>query len=365
MLRRFSEAGRAGFYLLVTFGVLAAVTLTIDLFGKPLILQAYAQRFSFLPGQYFGEKVRSVRDDPANTCIIIGDSKAREGFDPSLLEQVSGTRIVNAGTTGGNNEVIEIQTAIMRRFDVRPKCIVVAISRWMMFRNGSPDLIGEEYIGLLGWSEVARLAAHPFLSKAGPRLVFSLTMPLRAQARQLNRILRVALFDLRARTLGTLPKQSIELYENELTSVGDFKYDGIAPILKTHRDKLIDQTKPWYNPRRYGGRQQELSLRYALDEMLRLSDRVVLVDMPSTMVLDPASRLGEPYLKRVLGDYVGQLELIDCSALRNEDLFVDEGHLTSEGRRIFTEEVGNLLRSRTSIGQLTAHCRVGPLEPII
>lgn len=357
------NAAKAVVYLASFFGILLITAAACSWLMRPWTLDIYSQRFSFLPGQWFGEKIARTIPRQQDTCLIIGVSNTREGFDPAIMQASSATQFINAGTTGGNNEVLEIQTAILKRFNVRPKCIVAGISMWMMFRQGSPPLVAEEYIGLIGWPEVMGFSNRPLFSKEGIRIALALGLPLKAQSRQLNRIIRAALHQLRGAVLGSLPLSRYELFPEELKPSNDYLYFGMAPWLAAKRDQIIKDREPWYQPSLYGDPQQDTSFRRALDNMLQLTDRVVLIHMPTTYIFDAASKWGAPHVRRVIDSYSDRIQTIDCSNMRDESLFVDEGHLTEKGREILSKEVASLLMTTvtgTANGVATL-CIVGRL----
>lgn len=328
--------------------------------AKPLLLSAYETRFSFVPGHWFGQRVADLARQSSEACIIIGASNAREGFEPIVLGQaVSGTRFVNAATTGGNNEVLEVQSAILERYGIRPKCAVVGASSWTMFRDGSPSITSEEYLGLLEWTDVLNISSRPLLTREGPWIAAGLLLPLKAQARQLNRLVRWNIHNLRNATISKLPISNMESFPDELKPADDYLYLDTPPHLFADWEKLVDASAPWYPASRYGGALQDQSFRKTLDRLISLSERVVVVVTPQTEILSPAVASGSPYFWALMKEYAGRIDIIDCSTLDAPKLFVDEGHLTAEGRNIMSGEVGAILAESLS-GAKSApptHCR--------
>ena len=270
------------------------------------------------------------------------------------------THIVNLATTGGNNEVLEIQSAVLKHNGIAPRCVIAGVSTWTMHRDGSPSITAQEYLGLLEWNNVLGLTSRPLLSREGPRIATNLVLPLRSQARQLNRVARSFIRTARARTIGPLPVGGFETYPDELKPADEFLYQDSAAHLMKDWDRLVQQSRPYYPASRYGGRLQEMSLRTTLDRLLSISPDVVLVITPQTPILEPASRSGAPHFWRVLNSYNGRITVIDCSGFRDLSLFIDEGHLNSRGRLLMSAEFGHMLRSllRGETPASAQHCSV-------
>ena len=68
--------------------VLAAlVTATVAfLVDYAFLLGAYEKRFAFRPAGWFAERLATT-EDPEKSCLIMGASTARQGFDPLVLER--------------------------------------------------------------------------------------------------------------------------------------------------------------------------------------------------------------------------------------------------------------------------------------
>jgi hypothetical protein len=361
------DASRAATMLIVATAVCSVFAAGIRIVAQEPLLQAYAARFQFVPGQWFAKSVIDLRRQSSNSCVILGASNGREGFDPAILARnARGLAFVNAATTGGNNEVVDIQSAILERQDIRPNCAIVAFSKWTMFRDGSPDLAAEEYLALLDWGDVVSLASRPLLTRKGVHVAASLVLPLRNHARQLNILVRVGIRQIRERWLGPLPESRYEYYENELRPGDTYHYQRTTPHLMHDWDRLVARSRPFYPASRYGGKQQEAAMRNSLDRLLRItSGRVAIVVTPQTPILDPASRSAEPYFDRVLKEYAGRVAVIDCTALRDLALFVDEGHLNVRGRAVLSTEVGQVVAGGALSGRRleSAHCKVSPSRP--
>jgi hypothetical protein len=350
--------------VVVSLLVLGTATATIQLAAAPLLLHAYSHRFSFIPGLWFGEHIAALAKDPEHSCAIIGQSNSREAFDPQLFDRAApGTRFINAATTGGNNEVFEVQADILRHYQLHPRCVIIGVTLWTMYRDGSPPLAGGEYLGLLGWGDLLGLASHPLATREGPRIFAEQMLPLRTVALQLNRVLRAAVRDERAHLVSALPPSRYEGYPGELEPAGDYYYLNTPPQLSGHWAELVRQRRPWYASSRYGGPTQTRSMRNTLDELLSLTPHVFVVLTPQTAILDPASRQGAPYMRRVLANYAGRITTIDCSQLRNTRLFVDDGHLDGEGRAIFSQQVSAIIAAVLSgrTPPVEPNCAVGAL----
>jgi hypothetical protein len=361
------DATRAATMLIFAIAVCAVFAAGIRTVARKPLLNAYATRFQFVPGQWFAKSVIDLKRQSSNTCVILGASNGREGFDPAILARnAPGLVFVNAATTGGNNEVVDIQSAILERQNIRPNCTIIAFSKWTMFRDGSPDLAAEEYLALLDWGDVISFASRPLLTRKGTHVAASLVLPLRNHARQLNLLVRVEIRRARSRWLGPLPASRYEYYENELRAGDTYNYQRTVPHLMRDWDKLVARSRPFYPPSRYGGAREEAAMHSSLDRLLRLTrGRVAIVVTPQTPILDPASRAAEPYFDRVLQGYAGRIGVIDCTALRDLALFVDEGHLNARGRAVLSTEVGQVVAGGVLSGRevTSAHCKASPSRP--
>ncbi|UVO52868.1 hypothetical protein [Sphingomonas sp. SUN039] len=346
---------------------MAAFAATLRFVAGSQLLGTYVTRFEFVPGQWFARSVIDLKRDPASTCVVLGASNGREGFDPAILARnAPGTAFVNAATTGGNNEVVDIQSTILERYGLHPRCAIAAFSTWTMFRDGSPDLAAEEYLALLDWEGVLSLTSRPLLTRKGHHIAAGLMLPLRTNARQLNLLMRVSVSHARKRVLGPLPLNRYESYAGELQSPDTYNYQHTPSHLLADWDRLVARSRPFYPASRYGGAMQESAMRRSLDRLLRLTGgHVAIVVTPQTPILDPASRAAKPHFDRVVQAYAGQVALIDCTALRDMALFVDEGHLTADGRAILSAEVGQIVAAGVMSGRKgsSAHCTASPSSP--
>ena len=354
------DAARAATMLIAALAVSAAFAGAIRYVAHPQLFDAYATRFQFVPGQWFAKSVIDLKRNARNTCVVLGASNGREGFDAGILARnAPGVAFLNAATTGGNNEVVALQATILERYDLRPRCVIVAFSTWTMFRDGSPELAAEEYVSLLDWGEVIALPSRPLLTREGHHIAARLILPLRSHARQLNLLARLEIRHLRAKWLGSLPVSRYESYKDELKPADDYLYQRTPPHLMQDWEKLVARSRAFYPASRYGGAMQEVVMRGALDRLLRLTNgQVAIVITPQTPILDPASHSAKPHFDRVMQAYAGRVAMIDCTSLRDLNLFVDEGHLTAGGRAILSIEVAQLIAGGVLSGQAgaTAHC---------
>ena len=359
---------RAAMMLVVALAVSSVFAAAIRFFAQPQLLDAYATRFQFVPGHWFAKSIIELKRNDRNTCVVLGASNGREGFDARILERnAPGVSFLNAATTGGNNEVVDLQSVILERHDLRPRCAIVAFSTWTMFRNGSPELAAEEYVSLLDWGEVIALPSRPLLTLEGHHIAARLILPLRSYARQLNLLVRVEIHRVRAKWLGLLPVSRYESFKSELQPPDDYLYQRTPPHLMQDWEKLVARSQAFSSSSRYGGALQETAMRRSLDRLLRLTDgQVAIVITPQTPILDPASKSAKPYFDRVMRAYAGRIAMIDCTSLRDLSLFVDEGHLTAHGRAILSTEVGEVLAGGVLSGRATttAHCTGVPIVQV-
>src|SRR5579864_3087188 len=148
-MSRLRNAGVALGLIVGSAGLSILIALALD-FNQSVWL--YSFRFSFLPGPWFGERIAASWSDPGRSCLIVGASTAREGFDAKQLERLlPDTAFYNAGTTGGNTSVLEIQAAILEHYGLHYRCIIVPIHPWLLFvkQEAVPNLKTTEYASQL------------------------------------------------------------------------------------------------------------------------------------------------------------------------------------------------------------------------
>lgn len=309
--------------------------------------QTYQHQFSWTPGSHFGASIVALRTRKRDACVILGNSAAREAFDPSAL--VTGERrggVVNAATTGGNNMVFELQARLLATHDVRPRCVILAMNSWNMFSDGPPQIAVDDYQALLDWNDLAALSYSPFLTREGPRIAAGLVLPLKPQGKQLNRMLRQRLWAWRVARGEMLDLSRLAYFPGELDQPEPYLYAGRSDILATQWDELVARNREFYDPARYGGKKERASLAATLSTLVDVSDETIIVILPQSQILERASRLADSAFYTAIAPYRARVRLIDCSAVNLVSYFHDEGHLNARGRAALSEAFATTLSGR-------------------
>jgi len=309
-------------------------------------VRLYSIRFNFLPGPWFGEHIAATLSDSDKSCLIVGASTAREGFDPKQLEQlVPDTKFYNAGTTGGNTSVFEIEAAILEHYRLHYRCIIVPMHPWLLFENENAiaNLTTTEYASQLDLKQLNDLSFDPLGSGDRSRVLATFLVPFMKHAAQLNRILRNALFTVHTSWFqDELPRSSYELYADELKPATETFYHDI-PL---NRDTVVNFLKQahFYDPKIYGHRPPVVSLDRALELFSRHTDHLVLVKMPDSTLLASPNQFGSPSFDTVIAKYKSLMTYMDCSTLLADEFFIDSTHLNSHGRARLSAVVGAALK---------------------
>lgn len=349
-------AMRSALLLLALLTGITAFASLIRVVGSPALLESYRTSFSFTPGARFGNRLLQVQDAARPTCLILGNSAAREAFDTLYLDQaLPARRFVNAGTTGGNNLVFEMQAAALVSSKARPDCTLLAMNSWNLYAGERPPVAGEDYLALLGWRDVARLSYHPLASSEVRRVGLGLALPLKAQARQLNRLIRHRIFRWRAHSRWPLPIARYSSFAGELNADGLYLYADKPSILRRDWSRFDARSRRYADPALYGGAEQAASLRRTLRLLAKASKRTDIVLLPQSPLLERASRLAMPAFLDAVRPFRGTVRIVDCTKLNNLDYFIDEGHLNAAGRRELSAAMAAYLRSPAS--QTVGHCR--------
>lgn len=350
------DALRAAAMLLLVGAVILAFSAALRTVLRPQLLESYRQSFGFTPGSRFGSRLVQAQDANRPLCIIIGNSAAREAFDSDRLDEaVPAYDFVNAGTTGGNNLVFELQAAAIGSNGIKPECTILAMNSWNLFAGGQPKVAGEDYLGLLDWRDVGTLSYRPMASPELLWISLGLAMPLKAQAKQLNRSVRFGIFKLRMAAGHPLPLARYEVFAGELRDEGEFRYEGKPSILLTHWDKLKNQNRQYYDPAIYGGSEERKSMDSTIKNLTSSSKNTYIILLPQSPLLERASQIAMPAFLASIRPFRNNVRLVDCSSMNKLEYFVDEGHLNALGRREVTEALAQYLQDPSS--PQTGQCR--------
>lgn len=319
-------------------------------------LQLYERSFAFEPGPWFAEHIAPATSKP-NSCIIVGASTAREGFDPgALTKSMPGLAFFNASTTGGNIEVAEIQAQILLRYQVRPKCIIVGLHPFLMMDQNPPFLASTGYLSHLTITGVFSLSNQAAVWREMGTILRTIVLPMRAHADRLNKLVRFWTFELQHRLrTAPLPLSSYEYFKDEFRPGAGAHYDGHHSPSET----VAELTQARYRTYTYDRSTTEVSFKRALTLFRGQAQAVIVVSMPTQGVLRELNSRGAASYYRVLGG--AQVTHIDCSNAIPDSHFLDDVHLDDDGRRILSNLIAQILPKLFADTQFQGSCEQAQL----
>lgn len=346
-MRRLVEAGKAATMLTGLILVSAVFALSLRSALWAALQNSYRSSFSWSPGSHFGHAIVKLREESGNACVILGNSAAREALDPAgLAAALPGRRFVNAATTGGNNLVFELQARLLVAHRVRPRCVILAMNSWNMFSGGRPAIAADDYLALLRWRDLAAMSYDPFFSRDGARLLAELALPLKPQGKQLNRILRQRIWQVRGSIGYREPLSRFAYFAGELEPAETYLYAGKSDILARRWPELAERNRRYENSALYGGAEEKKSLEATLHIMKRISPENLVVILPQSEILERASYVSQFAFNEALSNSRSQIRLIDCSGVNRPEYFYDEGHLNGYGRKVLSAMLARALSAR-------------------
>lgn len=301
-------------------------------------LRLYERSVAFEPGPWFAEHIAPSIGNP-NSCIIVGASTAREGFDAeALTKSLPRLLFLNASTTGGNIEVTEIQAQILRRYGVRAKCILVGVHPFLMMDQSPPLLASTGYLAQLTVADLLSLSDRAAVGREIIQILQATVLPFKAHADRLNKLLRIWIFELQSELrTNPLPLSSYEYFADEFRPGAGAHYDG------SHSSPaaVAEMTQTRYRTYTYESNAPEASFRRALALFRAQAENVIVVTMPSQTSLRELNSSGSGSYKSAIRES-GVAE-IDCSSLVPDVFFIDDAHLDVGGRRILTDAIAHIL----------------------
>jgi hypothetical protein len=327
---------------------LAGLVAAAALLDHSSFVATYSRRFDIRPGAIIGEGI--ARSNPSDrTCIVVGASTARQAFDPAILAAaIPSTRFLNAGTTGGTIEVLEIQARIIARHGLRYRCIIAGLHPWQLKNVQRPALVATEYISHLGPLGPLRLSGDWWKAEETWQVVLAMALPMRKHSGQLNRLARYLLYTAQhgVRTK-PLPLDRFEVLKDDLQPYPDFGYAGNPKLYHERRADFEAALRrlSWLDPAVYLAPDTMRSFGSALGLLADHADRLFVVTLPDTPLWDgPNAWATRAYLSTIEGLH-GRATHIDCRNTLSLDEFVDHAHPNDDGRRVISQAVGALLRS--------------------
>ena len=313
----------------------ALVTLGVNQIS---FLNLYTTRFAFEPGPWFSEHI-APSVGMTNSCLIVGASTAREGFDTTILgEYLPQLTIINAATTGGNIEVAEVQAQILSRYGVRAKCIIVGLHPFLMMAETPPLLASTGYLAHLKFADILTLSDHEAVVREFRQILETVVLPLKTHADRLNKLVRFRIFQFQNKYRShPLLLNAYEYFADEFKSGANAYYDGIH----ARPEDVAELIRMRYNTYTFGSTAPEVSFERALTLFQKEAEHVFVVTMPNQDALLGLNAKGKLKCDRIIK--ANGITQIDCSHLVPNEYFIDDVHLDREGRRILSNALGRII----------------------
>jgi len=138
--------------------------------------------------------------------------------------------------------------------------------------------------------------------------------------------------------------------ENKVPSHLQYK-DGRSLSMQSFVEKRIKviNSRDQENPSRYNSSYTNNTLKMALTKLNRLTERLIVMDLPETPVYDKIIAASEVPFDAILDEAVPAIEFYKCNFLFSDpyDGFVDTIHVNSEGRQHLTAELIDILNGQS------------------
>lgn len=308
-------------------------------------------QFAFLPATWFAAQLGTVID-PSRTCLLIGASVVREGFDSTKLKLGAvDIDFVNLATTGGWSpmDVIDIQSSLLIDTKQRYRCVIVGMDNFYM-RDFTPDayeLVTSNYI--------SRLPMHSLLSMIRPsqgvsqlKHIFAQSiLPFGRYSTDAQRWWRYGIYLARRQIAPGTNLVGYELFTGELTPAVQFMYDAMTPQFEKSKAQTAGAIVKFdlENPASFEHPGPAVAFVKSIARLRKLTDEIIIVRMPLTSVYRAVEAAAEPSFLRVLKS-VEVAQFVDCKIDHDEEAYYfDTAHLNPVGRDLLSRSVGKAIRS--------------------
>ncbi len=212
------------------------------------------------------------------------------------------------------------------------------------------------YLSHLQLRDLRQLSDHSSLGTEKALVFRSIALPLGKHAQRLNKLVRYWIWLLQAKLRAApFELRSYENFPGELIAPGDSFYSPGVNFLVDQPGLISQRFENVYAKYRFDVGAAERSFRRALEVFKSHADKVVVVVMPDTSLMNELNREGSPSFDRVLSG--SSVAIIDCSKLfSNNESFLDESHLSPSGRQELSQSI------RFALGEL-APKSLGSPEP--
>jgi hypothetical protein len=336
--------------------IVACAALTTFTFARALDAVGwsglYDNNFSFVPGHWFRSQLTLASIDPADTCVLLGASVVREGFDSEVLSRAApGIKFVNLATTGGFSpmDIVDIQSRILAENGGKYRCIVLGMNNFYLrnFDQQSYELVTTDYLSQLPLAALADLL--PWLGGNDKNsLVTRLLLPFGKNSVIAQRWWRYAIYKAREFISdGSVAMAAYETQPNEFMPARQFQYVGLtspfeANIARARAEFAQHQLE---NPASYSSSSPGEVMRDSIQRLSALSDHVIVVTMPLSSVYRTVEKVAKPKFD-ASSEMINTVTFIKCEIGYSEErsLFYDTSHLNEEGRRQLSASMAALIQ---------------------
>lgn len=323
----------------------------------------YQSNFSFVPGHWVRSQLTRASSSPGDTCVLIGASVVREGFDSSQLSQsVPGVRFVNLATTGGFSpmDVLDVQSRILAQAGDRYRCIIVGMNNFYLrhFDRQSYELVTTDYLSQM---PAAALAIPEIWSGGSDKrsLINRMMVPFGKNSVIAQRWWRYSLYELRS----ILSRDPVDIarYETDPTEFKpafQFQYIDKPSILEQNipraREEFAQHDLEAADSYKDSG--TKLVMKRTIERLAKLTDHVIVVTMPLSSVYRTVEDVSKPAFEQARAS-IDDAIFVKCKIADAEEgaLFYDTSHVNENGREKLSKSlaviVSNAMVGRAPIGQ--------------
>lgn len=311
---------------------------------------------AFVAGEYTGYRLQQLESlAPERTCLILGASSAREGFDLEKLEEkLPDLDFISFATTGHNTIPIQARLLPKNRF----ACIIVATHPFFVYTatRQSKELKQKKYASQMPFFELIRMLSldGDISTKELKLLSGTALVPNMRHSQILKKHLKRAFRDLKSLFAGGLSDFRASRFLNiteGMPASHILHKDERAIKMQSfvqRRAEIIKQ-KDWENPLRYRSSSSNGTLEMTLKRLDSLTERLIVIDLPETPVYEKVIKASFTSFAKTLHNAVPDLEFYQCefTFLDAYGGFVDTIHVNSEGRQHLTKELIDILNGKS------------------
>ena len=341
-------------------GTLAVVCIIAFVVAKTHSQLFYFQHYNFTPGQYLGYRLQQLNNMSADeTCLLLGASTAREGFDIVFLEDaLPQTNFVTLATTAAGTSPLAVVNIQAHSIPAdRYKCIVIALHPFFIRKFDSYELKVSDYRSQLTYASIIRLLnfdGHLSFEDADI-IANNLFIPSSKHSGILKKHLQLAVYELRKNVFGLTDSDKRYINRN-LTRTNthivysDTRKANQAKYISRRAKRIEDLNQD--NPKLYNHRKVLNLFVDMLQRLHSLTDRLIIITLPETPVIQPTTAAAEQYFHSSIRRSEVTAELYRCEMPFDDPYrgYVDSIHVDSEGRKLLTSSLLSILQRATSSG---------------